>query len=358
MTLWWNFPLPQVMIFTAQPLAMKPFVDTRTSPCPANSFASFVQSLRDHEIVTKAQVDEITRTLGPGFTEVRKLVQELVRQDYITTFQANKLAQGRGQDLVVGPYRLVDRLGEGGMGQVFKARHAHMDRIVALKFIQKDQLTQAGAIERFHREARAAAQLSHPNIVVAHDAGPGRGGPFPRHGIRGRRGPRLARAAIRSLGHSPSLRVHPASGPGLAARGQQGRGPSRHQAGKPLGDRDPARIGATVVKILDFGLARFESETGRATRLTQMGDVVGTVDYIAPEQAESARKADIRSDIYSLGCSLFYLLTGQPPFSGKTGADRLNARLVSKPEFRPKVATGSVPGTGAGARQDAGSGPG
>src|SRR2546430_2130675 len=137
----------------------------------ANSPASFVHSLREYEMVTGAQADEIARTVQPRFADVRRLAQELVRRSYLTAFQATELFQGRGRGLVVGPYRLLDRLGEGGMGQVFKARHVRMDRIVALKLIQKDHLSQPEAIQRFFREARSAAQLSHANIVHAYDAG-------------------------------------------------------------------------------------------------------------------------------------------------------------------------------------------
>src|SRR5262249_50706954 len=98
---------------------------------------------------------------------------------------------------------------------------------------------------------------------------------------------------------------------------------------------------APRVKILDFGLARFESEASRKTRLTTLGNIVGTVDYIAPEQAENARTADTRSDIYSLGCTLFYVLTGQPPFPGEGLVEKMTARLLPVPPspraLRPEV---------------------
>src|SRR5262249_6080067 len=98
---------------------------------------------------------------------------------------------------------------------------------------------------------------------------------------------------------------------------------------------------APLVKILDFGLARFENEVGRKTRLTALGNIVGTVDYVAPEQAENARTADIRADIYSLGCTLFYLLTGQPPFPGDNVVEKMIRRVLGEPPSvrasRPEV---------------------
>src|SRR5262249_18126413 len=98
---------------------------------------------------------------------------------------------------------------------------------------------------------------------------------------------------------------------------------------------------AALVKVLDFGLARFENEVGRKTRLTALGNIVGTVDYVAPEQAENARTADIRADIYSLGCTLFYLLTGQPPFPGENVVDKITRRVLGQPPsvraVRPEV---------------------
>ncbi len=296
----------------------------------ANGSASFVHSLRETEIVSTAQADEIARTLQPRFADARGLAQELVRRGCLTAFQADELLHDRGQGLVVGPYRLLDRLGEGGMGEVFKARHVRMDRVVALKLIQKDHLSEPHAIERFRREARAAAQLSHPNIVLAHDAG--EAGDIHFLAMEYVEGVDLAKLVKQS---GPLAIPLACDFIRQAALGLQ------HASGKGVVHRDikPGNLlvtktsdGVAVVKILDFGLARFESETGPKRNLTQIGKVVGTVDYISPEQAENARKADIRSDIYSLGCSLFYLLTGQAPFPGETAVERLSARLVGKPE--------------------------
>jgi serine/threonine protein kinase len=297
----------------------------------ATTPASFVHSLREYEVVSGAQADEIARTFQPRFTDVRSLAQELVRRGYLTAFQAAQLVQGRGQDLVVGPYRLVNRLGEGGLGEVFKARHAQMDRVVALKLIQKAYLSRPEAIQRFKRETRAAAQLSHPNIVVAHDAG--QAGENHYLAMEYLEGVDLARLVQQSgrLAIPLACDLIRQAALGLQYAFKKG---VIHRDIKPgnLLVTKTGTNGAAVVKILDFGLARLERETGSKDNLTQLDKVVGTVDYISPEQAENSRKADVRSDIYGLGCSLFYLLSGEPPFPGETSLERLSARLVGKPK--------------------------
>src|SRR5262249_32718632 len=113
----------------------------------------------------------LTRELLPRFRDARALARELIRRDWVTPYQVNQLCSGHGQDLNLGPYVLLERLGEGGMGQVFKARHRKMNRVAALKVIRRDRLSSEHAIGRFVREVRAAAVLSHPNIVEAYDAG-------------------------------------------------------------------------------------------------------------------------------------------------------------------------------------------
>src|SRR5262249_42625759 len=136
----------------------------------APTTSRFLDELSEYQLLEAGQLAEARRALKPRFQEARALAGELIQRKWLTPFQVNKLLQGRGQELVLGPYRLIERLGAGGMGEVFKARHARMDRLVALKIIHKQQLASSTAVERFRREARAAAQLAHPNIVIAYDA--------------------------------------------------------------------------------------------------------------------------------------------------------------------------------------------
>jgi len=137
---------------------------------PMDSVAGFVDALRQYRLLEPAQLDEATR-LQTRFAEPKALARELLQRNWLTAYQINQLFQGRGQDLVLDQYILLERLGEGGMGQVFKARHLHLGRIVALKVIRRERLAKPEAARRFQREILAAAALSHPNIVAALDAG-------------------------------------------------------------------------------------------------------------------------------------------------------------------------------------------
>src|SRR5262245_61635368 len=133
------------------------------------SNASLVDALRQYRLLDAAQLDEVT-SLQPSFSEAKALAGELIRRGWLTPYQANQLLQGKGQDLLLGSYVLLERLGAGAMGQVFKARNWKLGRVVALKMIRKDRLANADAVRRFQREVRSAAALDHPNIVHAQDA--------------------------------------------------------------------------------------------------------------------------------------------------------------------------------------------
>src|SRR5262249_11593879 len=132
------------------------------------SLASFVEQLGESHLLRSAQLEEITKDLMTRFSEPKELARHLLKTGWLTPYQVNQLFQGRGQQLALGRYVLLERLGEGGMGQVFKARHQSMNRIVALKIIRKECLANPDAVRRFQREIQAAAQLTHPNIVVAY----------------------------------------------------------------------------------------------------------------------------------------------------------------------------------------------
>src|SRR5438132_847404 len=133
--------------------------------------AAFLQALKDSGLLEPAQLTELEGSPLSQGEDMLLLARVIVRRGWLTRFQVNQLAAGRGQELSIGPYRLLDRLGEGAMGQVFKAHHAVMNRTVALKVIRKEWLRNATAVARFYKEVQAAAQLFHPNIVLAYDAG-------------------------------------------------------------------------------------------------------------------------------------------------------------------------------------------
>src|SRR5262249_31109476 len=134
------------------------------------SLATFVELLNESRLLTPAQQEELARDLQGKHSEPKALARELLQRGWLTPYQINQLFQGRSHHLVLGRYVLLERLGEGGMGQVFKARHQVMNRVVALKIIRKECLANPDAVRRFHREIQAAGRLIHPNIVIAHDA--------------------------------------------------------------------------------------------------------------------------------------------------------------------------------------------
>jgi WD40 repeat protein/tRNA A-37 threonylcarbamoyl transferase component Bud32 len=234
-------------------------------------------------------------------------------------------------------YCILEALGTGGMGAVYKAEHRVMNRVVALKAIRSELLRDPQAIERFQREAQAAARLCHPNIVLAHDAE--QVGGLHILVMEFVQGQSLAEVVRRE---GPLLVARACALVRQAALGLQ----HAHERGMAHRDIKPHNLMLTpdgVVKILDFGLARFVSESGSEAALTQSGTLMGTADYIAPEQTLDARQADIRADIYSLGCTLYFLLTGQPPFPGGSLGQKLLRHQQAEPITVQQLRAG-VPG--------------
>jgi Protein kinase domain len=223
-------------------------------------------------------------------------------------------------------YRLIRKLGQGGMGAVYLAEHRHMHRLVAIKVIRPGCLGNPQLVHRFRQEVEALARLSHPHIVTAHDADEAGGTHFlVMEFVEGESLDRLVRQG--------PLPVHEACAyVRQAALGLQ----FAHAKGLVHRDIKPhnlMRCADGTVKILDFGLARVLREATEADgKLTDAGTVMGTADYIAPEQAKDSRQADIRADVYSLGCTLYHLLAGQVPFPGGTALDKIVRHATVPPE--------------------------
>jgi serine/threonine protein kinase len=226
-------------------------------------------------------------------------------------------------------YQIESCIGHGGMGMVFRARHKVMERQVALKVMRADLTGSSSAFDRFSREVKAAAALSHPNIVAAYDAEQaGRLHFLVMEYVEGsdlakvvaERGPLPAAVACHYV-YQAALGLQHAFEKGMIHRDIK---PQNLMLAResPPGERSRYPFGQ--VKVLDFGLARLAQAVGAETA---SGVLLGTVDFMAPEQANDARSADIRSDIYSLGCTLYYLLAGRPMFPDGTLIQRVMAHV-------------------------------
>ena len=305
---------------------------------------SLLDALRQHQLLGERRLKELTAEVGRrSIGDAHTLAQHLLDRDWLTPFQANRLVKGRGDQLVVGPYVLQGRLGAGAMGTVYKAWHHHLGRVAALKIFRRELIAELGAegLARFYQEIEAAGRLSHPHVIHAYDAGP------------------VGTAHILAMEYHESVdlaRLVQQRGPlavpqacdyvRQAARGLQ----HAHERGLVHRDIKPSNLlvalpsmwtgqppaGAStwgLVKILDLGLARLSDGLRSSKSLTLEGHLMGTPDYMAPEQADDPHRADIRADLYSLGCTFHLLLTGRPPFAGGNFLQKVN-RHRSEPPAR------------------------
>ncbi|GIW79745.1 MAG: hypothetical protein KatS3mg105_1552 [Gemmatales bacterium] len=238
-----------------------------------------------------------------------ELLHRLVHEGLLTEYQAGRIASGKMFGLVIGNYRVLDRLGAGGMGVVFKAEHIHMRRTVAIKVLPS-HLEERQLLARFFTEMRMVARLQHPNIVAAIDGGTWHSNErdgqvlhyFVMEYVPGKDLERLVEEnGPLSVAQSCDIIYQVASALAEA-----------HKNGLVHRDLKPSNILVTAdwqAKLLDFGMAQQMHR-----RLTEPGMMMGTADYMAPEQARDARSVDQRADIYGMGGTLYWCLTGHVPF--------------------------------------------
>ena len=290
--------------------------------------------LRKSGLLEPARLNAFLAVHAAGFDGPHALCDRLRAEGHLTSFHVEQLLRGKHRGFFLGKYKILDRIGLGGMGQVFLAEHATMRRRVAIKVLPPDRSDSTYSRERFLREARAAGQLDHPNIVRAFDFdGEGEviflvmeyvdGVTF--QDLVERSGPLEAERAAHYL-----LQV----AHGLAYL---------HTFGLVHRDIKPANLLVDrqgVVKILDLGLVRSEVDEDNLTRGEGV-HILGTADYLAPEQAIDCTRVDARADIYSLGATAYFLFTGRPPFEAEKVAQKLLAHQIKpvKPvhELRPDV---------------------
>jgi serine/threonine protein kinase len=312
---------------------------------------TFLQYLQESELLSHEQLRHVMER-SVGAVTAGDIARILVRRGWLTRFQARMLLHGRTGGFFLGPYRILDLVGKGGMGRVYKALHQTMNRTVALKVLSPNLVKTDKARRLFNNEVQTAARLNHPNIVHAYDA----------NAVDGRH--YLAMEFIDGTTLSKLVHLRGPLPVGLAcevvrqaALGLQ----HAHEQGLVHRDIKPANLMVAVVrgndqgddteeterrvqvKILDLGLAKLHRRRKSAAADTALGKhpITGTPDFMSPEQARNRDMVDIRADLYSLGCTFYFLLTGHVPFPGGTMLDKLirhHSELPTSPDkLRPGI---------------------
>jgi serine/threonine protein kinase len=294
----------------------------------------------------------VERLFATHAADPARLADELLAAKLITKYMHRKIQLGKPGELVFGQYLILERIGEGGMGKVYRAIGTRMGLEVALKTIRPNLLTNRTVVQRYKREARAAASLIHPNIVKLYEADDVGGRYFlAMEFVDGSDLSRLVKDLNKEKVSMPPGEA--AEYIRQAALGLQ----HAHDMGLVHRDVKPSNLlvsgeraipgtgGKASVKILDMGLVRsIIDDDASTTDLTRDGTVVGTPDYMSPEQSRNSSTVDPRADIYSLGCTLFFLLRGVPPYDSGTAIDKLiKHQLDPVPDirqYRPDVPPG------------------
>ncbi len=267
-------------------------------------------------------------TSGSETDETQRLVNHLIELKLITSWQSDQLLKGKHKGFFLGKYKLLGHIGSGGMSSVYLAEHLLMQRRVAIKVLPQSRVDDTSYLARFRREAQAAAALDHKNIVRAFDIdNEGKHHYIVMEYVEGRDLQQVVK------GDGPLEYNRAAEYIRQSAEGLQ----HAHDANLIHRDIKPANLlvdNKGVVKILDMGLARFTDETTTSLTIAHDENVLGTADYLAPEQAKNSHSVDYRADIYSLGCTLYYALTGHPPFREGTLTERI---LKHQKESPPSI---------------------
>lgn len=288
-----------------------------------------IDLVKRSELVPPKKLDGFLEKLGAGTggvpTDQNQIAEMLIADGLLTKWQADKLLAGKHRGFTLGKYKLLGQIGKGGMSHVYLAEHVLMQRRVALKVLPRQRVKDKSYLQRFQLEARAAARLDDPHIVRVFDIDnegdthyivmeyvDGRD----LHQTISQDGPLPYNTAARYIAQVATGLQH------------------AHEMGLVHRDIKPANClvdAHQTIKLLDMGLAKL---TDDETSLTLANDenVLGTADYLAPEQALNSHTADARADIYSLGCTLYFLLAGKPPFPEGSISERLLKHQVEEPE--------------------------
>ena len=311
--------------------AEEPEIDRLLQDVPAASLTDmaltideFVSVARESKLVSPALLDSMlgeVEAMGQSH-DTHALASKLIGRGALTNWQSEKLMSGVSSGFFLGKYKLQRLIASGSMSSVYEAEHTLLRKRFALKVLPKALVGEASFLERFYREARAVVRLDHPNIIRGFDVG--QEGDYHYFVMEYLEGQSFQDLIERTGPLAPTIAA------GLIRQAALGL-EHAHQAGMIHRDIKPANLLLAqdgVVKVLDLGLVRslpheIEGEAG----LTRVHDerMLGTVDYLSPEQAIDSHNVDIRSDVYSLGCTFYFLLTGEPPFAKGTLTERLLA---------------------------------
>src|SRR5262245_47573982 len=312
-------------------------------PSPITA-AEFLSCVRRSGVADSAQLDTALADIraasaSPG--EAKQLAEALIEKGILTFFQAGQLLRGKWKGFFLGKYLILERLGAGGMGIVYLGEHKILRRRVAIKVLPLVFAHDSWFLEQFYQEAQAVAALDHPNIVHAHDVD--QEGDLHFLVMEYVDGASLQEIVTR---HGPLEVTRAAHYIRQAALGLQ----HAHEVGLVHRDIKPGNLLLSrqgLVKILDLGLARLFRDThgDRQGQLDNAGRMVGTEDYLAPEQIVDSDKVDIRADIYSLGATFYFLLTGTAPFDDvQAELLKLIRHVTRKPrpvrDLRPQIPEG------------------
>ncbi|MCC9604879.1 serine/threonine protein kinase [Blastopirellula sp. JC732] len=280
-----------------------------------------------HPTQFESAVAELRAQNGGELPEdVEKVADFFVEKNFITTWHREKILQGKYKGFFLSKYKLLGHLGTGGMSSVYLGEHTVMQRKVAIKVLPRNRVKDSSYLGRFHLEAQAAAQLDHPNIVRAFDVdNEGDTHYIVMEYVPGcdlqvlvrEKGPLEVETAADYIAQAADALEH------------------AHQRGLIHRDIKPANLlldNTGVVKVLDMGLARFTRDDATSLTIANQESVLGTADYLSPEQAVNSHKVDGRADLYSLGCSLYFLLVGHPPFPDGSLAQRIAKHQTIPPE--------------------------
>ncbi len=313
----------------------KPRMTQGVEPC---SVEMFLKSILRSGVLGRDELRQALRTVPSDQREdAEALADHLVDTGKLSRFQASKLLRGMAVGLVLGPFHVLAPIGKGGMGTVYLARDSRSQALVALKVLPpKRARAEQRLLARFRREMEMCQRVAHPHVAWTYEVGlcqgvyyiameyiPGKN----LYRLVSEEGPLQVRRAARLFGEVATALDH------------------AHNQGLIHRDLKPSNIIITPhdhAKVLDLGLAIVQGEVPAEREVIGgRGYVVGTMDYIAPEQAEDAAKVDPRSDIYSLGCTLYFALTGQPPFPGGTAVEKIHRHRgedpVPVPQLNPAV---------------------